>query len=530
MTKGSNQVKIKDLRARSRSDTYRRAQDRIRHHSFIDNSIEGIWRLDLEKPIPLELPALEQVELLYRYGYFGEANQALADQYGFDTPEEIIGFRLEAFMPWDMPSSIPLLKRVVEANYRLNNFETVEQDRYSNRKVFINNLAGEIKDGRLLRVWGTSKDITHQKQLEKEFRLHTQVFEQIPDACVIVEATSEKFAYINAAFTRITGYSASDIPDTKLSFLQGADTDPKTVSEIREAVASETSFKGEILNYKKDGTPFWNLMRISPIRNVDGAVTHYVGILSDITEQKHTQAMLLEQRNALAHLTRVATMGELTAALAHELNQPLTAILSNAQAGLRFLDRENPDVDEVREILSDIVADDKRAGEVMRRIRRLVKRDSRQFERLDINRLIEEVKMLVGNDLAIRHVNLSTLLAPELPAVQGDPIQLQQVILNLIINACHAVQHLNPDKRQIRVLTKMEDGHAIEISVIDSGRGIDEKILAHIFQPFFSTKEKGLGMGLAINRTIVEAHGGRLWAGNSPGDGAVFCVSLPIAH
>ena len=500
----------------------------MRQRSFIDNNVEGIWRIDLEKPMPLDLSAPEQVEWLYRYAYFGEANQALADQYGFDTPAEIIGFRLEKFLPRDLPNSILLLTQAAESNYSMNDSVSIERDRHGKNKVFLNNFMGEIEDGMLLRIWGTARDITQQKQLEEETHLRSAMFEQVPEGCVIVEAPSEKVIYLNEAFTRITGYTSSNIPGRKLSFLQGADTDPKTVSRIREAVAKQTSFRGEILNYKKDGTPFWNLMRISPIRNIEGIVTHYVGILSDITEHKQTQEKLHNQRVQLTHIARVATMGELTAALAHELSQPLTAILSNAQAGLRFLNQKDPNIDEVREILKDIVADDKRAGEVLRRIRRLVKRDSAQFEQLDINHLVEEVLALISNDLAIKQVKISAQLTPNMPALHGDTVQLQQVIINLVMNACQALKHLDSSKRRIKVSTRNLDNQTIEICVKDLGPGIDEKILSQIFQPFFSTKKGGLGMGLAINRTIIEAHGGRLWAENSPEHGAVFRITLPI--
>lgn len=506
------------------------SSDDLRHKSYIDDSVDGTWRIDFEEPISIDLPAAEQVELFYRHGYFGEGNLALAHQYGFDSPEQIAGFRLEEFLPRDLPTSIPLLIQLIESNYQAYEWETIEQDRHGNRKIFLNNAAGELEEGKLLCLWGTAKDITRQKQLEEEDRLRSAVFEQIPDACVIMEAKSEKYVYMNPAFTEITGYTAADLPAEKLSFLQGPDTDPDTVAQIRETLAAEATFNGEILNYRKDGTPYWNRIRISPIRDAGGAVTHYAGILSDITAQKQSQEELLAQRSQLAHVARVATMGELTAALAHELNQPLTAILSNAQAALRFLDREAPDVGEVREILQDIVADDKRAGETMHRIRRLVKRDSSRFERLDVNRLVEEVLALTRSDLVMKQLKIITQLTPDLPAVQGDAVQLQQIILNLVMNACQALQDMDAGERRVLITTGYTDNRAIEISVADSGPGIDEQMLEQIFEPFFTTKDDGLGMGLAINRTIIEAHRGRLWADNGTEQGAVFHVTLPVAR
>jgi PAS domain S-box-containing protein len=504
------------------------SSDNLRQKSFIEDSVDGTWRLDLEQPIPLDLPAAEQVELLYRHGYFGEANQALANQYGFDTPADIVGFRLEEFMPRDLPTSIPLLMRLANTNYHEQAWESIEQDRHGNKKVFLNNCGGEIGEGMLLRVWGTAQDITRQKQLEEETYLRSAMFEQVPDGCVIVDWPSEKSLYMNEAFTRITGYTAADISGKSLSCLQGSGTNPDTVAKIREALLHEQAFIGEILNYKKDGTPFWNLMRISPIRNTRAEVTHYVGILSDITESKRIQETLNEQRAQLARITRVASMGELSAALAHELNQPLTAILSNAQAAQRFLEKEDPDVGEVRDILKDIVSDDKRAGEVIYRIRQLIKQGSNLLEMLDINQVVNEVSALLSHELVTRQVQLSTRLAPDLPALHGDPVQLQQVILNLIMNASYALQGTDSGKRRIIITTQYQDNQTIEIKVTDSGPGIDEEILDQIFQPFFTTREEGMGMGLAITRTIIEAHGGRLWAENSPDRGAVFRITLPV--
>ncbi len=502
----------------------------LRYRTFIENSVACAWRIDFEEPISLDLPPMEQVELMYRYGYCGEANQTVATVCGFERPAEMIGVRLEEFLPRNLPTSIPFLARLAEANYCANGWASFEQDRYGNRKVFVNNCIGEFEDGTLLRVWGTSREVSREKQLEEEVYLRSQMFEQVPDGCVVVEVPPERIVYVNAAFTRITGYTVSEIRGEKLSFLQGAGTDPDVVAQIREALEQERSFMGVILNYKRDGTPFWNSMRISPIKDNTGVVTHYIGILTDITEQKRIQEDLYEQRAQLAHIARVAAMGELTAALAHELKQPLSAILMNAQAAQRFLDKENGSLDEVREILKDIVADDKRASEVLGRIRRLAKRDGSRSERVSVNQLVAEVHQLLSNDLAIKQVRFSAQLAPDLPAVQGDQVQLQQVILNLVINACQALEGQAWDKRRIMVATRSLDDQAIEVSVADSGRGVDEKILDRIFQPFFTTKDEGMGMGLAINRTIVEAHGGRLWAESGLDEGAVFRITLPIVR
>lgn len=502
----------------------------LRYSSFIDNNIECIWRVDLDQPILLGLPAEEQVELLHRHGYFAEVNQAMAEQYGFSTPEEVIGFRLTQAMPSDLPTTIPKLMQVVESKYRIKDWESIERDKFGNEKIFLNNLTGEISQGMLLRIWGSARDITRENDLERENQLRSEAFEQVSDGCVIVEALSERIIYLNKAFTKITGYAASDIPGEKLSFLQGPETDRDTVSKVRSAIASEQPFLGEILNYRKDGTAFWNQMRISPIRDAEGKATHFVGILSDITDSKRTRDKLHEQRQQLAHVGRVAVMGELTAALAHELKQPLAAILSNAQAAQRFLGQANPDLDELREILKDIVVDDKRAGEVIDRLLRMARKEGEDFQRIRINDLVEETHRLMLTDLAVKGLNARLQLTPRLPEVWGDPVQLQQVLVNLIMNACQEMQDLQQRARKLLLATRgLEDG-TVEISVADSGRGIDDKMLEGIFRPFYSTKDGGMGMGLAISRTLVESFGGKIRAENGPDQGAVFRIQMPAAQ
>lgn len=235
-------------------------------------------------------------------------------------------------------------------------------------------------------------------------------------------------------------------------------------------------------------------------------------------------------RNDLAHLSRVSLMGELSASLAHELNQPLTAILSNAQAATRFLQAEHPDLDTIRDIVRDIADDDRRAGEVIRRLRTLLMKGQPQLQPLRCNDIVETVLRVAMHDLEIRDVTVSTNLAADLPLVNGDAVQLQQVLLNLVINAADAMRALPAPDRRMTIAAAMREGMQVELSVSDRGHGIAEADLHAVFQPFFTTKAEGLGMGLSISRSIVEAHGGRLWAANNPGRGATFYVMLPAGR
>jgi PAS domain S-box-containing protein len=251
--------------------------------------------------------------------------------------------------------------------------------------------------------------------------------------------------------------------------------------------------------------------------------------IRDVTEHRRLEVDAQRSRDEIAHLSRVGVVTELSGSLAHELNQPLGAILSNTEAIRRLLTHERPDLAEVRAILNDIVADDQRAGEVIQRVRLLLRKGAVQPELLDVADVVRQVLRLAGRELADRGVVLHADLATGLPPVRGDRVQLQQVLLNLVMNATEAMADVPPDERVARVCAERLDGGGVRVSVSDNGPGIAPEMVEDIFQPFISTKPWGMGMGLAICRTIVTAHGGRLWVTNDPGAGATFQFTLPAA-
>jgi C4-dicarboxylate-specific signal transduction histidine kinase len=253
-------------------------------------------------------------------------------------------------------------------------------------------------------------------------------------------------------------------------------------------------------------------------------------VFANLLSRKQAELELQTLRDDLGHINRVATIGELTTTLAHELNQPLTAILSNAQAAQRLLESSAMDLEEVRAILADIVSDDNRAGAVIHRLHGLLKKGRSEFAKLDVNELMSEVARLVGGDVARHHVSLCLELAPRLPRVRGDRVQLQQVVLNLVLNGLDALRESATSDQTLLLRTATESSAAIRVAVRDSGHGIDPDDAEHIFQAFYTTKSAGLGMGLAIARSIVEVHGGRLAAENNPDGGATFFFTLPIGE
>ncbi len=262
-------------------------------------------------------------------------------------------------------------------------------------------------------------------------------------------------------------------------------------------------------------------------RSADGEKIRTFGVVRDITEQKRVEQEALELRNNLTHLTRVNTLGALSGSLAHELNQPLGIILSNAQAAQELLAQEPPDVAEVRAILTDIVAADRRAGGVIERLRSLLKHGQSLLQPLALNQIIEETVQLTQADLVGRGVSVIRELAPNLPPISGDRVQLQQVVLNLILNAADAMVANVPGTRRLHLQTLCHAGR-VRATVRDEGTGLPADP-EHLFQPFYTTKKQGLGLGLFICRSIVAAHHGQLWAEPHPECGAVFHFDLPAA-
>src|SRR5262245_6261362 len=274
-------------------------------------------------------------------------------------------------------------------------------------------------------------------------------------------------------------------------------------------------------------TERWFAMSVVPLNRPEGGavVSH-----TDISERKHAELEVQRSRQELAHFTRVSTMGELSASLAHELSQPLTGILTNAQAAQRFLNVTPPDLGELRTIVSDIISDDKRAAEVIQRLRELLRKDVPRPVVLDLNGLIRDVVRLLSSDAIIRNVTITLDLDPRPVTVSGDRVQLQQVVLNLIVNAMEAMADADGEDRIIVVRTKSTDVDAVHVAVQDAGPGLRDGTHDLVFEPFFTTKPAGMGMGLSIARSIIEAHGGVIWAANNPsGIGATFHFAMPVS-
>jgi two-component system sensor kinase FixL len=295
---------------------------------------------------------------------------------------------------------------------------------------------------------------------------------------------------------------------------------------IERARASSQTFEFEYRLLRPDGETRWLISRGRYLRNDAGRVNELIGVAIDVTAQVQADLQLRHWREELAHLSRVALMGEMSASLAHELNQPLAGIVSNAAAGQRFIDDGNITLSELRELLADISADGRRASEVVLGIRRMVKKSETIRQQMNLNDVVKKVAQIVNPDALLRGCEVKTSLEPTLSAIEGDPIQLQQALLNLVINACDAMRDAPPENRKVEITTEWNGDCAIRTSVRDYGVGISEETRERLFDPFFTTKPEGLGMGLAIVRSIVESHAGTVAAENVAGGGARFHFTL----
>jgi signal transduction histidine kinase len=261
----------------------------------------------------------------------------------------------------------------------------------------------------------------------------------------------------------------------------------------------------------------------SEMGNVD-----FVGAVMDVTSIRLAELELQNTRTELAHVMRVTSLGELTASIAHEVNQPLGAVVANAEACLGWLDRESPDLNEAHAAIERIVRDGHRAGEVIRRVRALIKKTDTHMAPLDVNEIVGEAMNIVEHELRRYRVSRRMELSGDLPAVLGDRIQLQQVLLNLMINSIEAMQPISDRRRELVIRSERDEAQQVRVTVMDCGIGLSTETANRIFDAFVTTKSSGMGMGLSICRSIIQAHGGRIWASANEPHGAAVQFTLPL--
>ena len=384
--------------------------------------------------------------------------------------------------------------------------------------------------GNIVKWYGSSTDIEDRKRAEEELRRSEAKLveaQRVSQTGSFVWNVSSGERIGSQEFFRILGYDDPRSVTFEM-ILQRAHPEDRALVELAIGRASRY---GKDLDYEHrllmpDGSVKYVHVVAHAVRDQADRL-EYIGAVVDVTATKQAEEKLLRAQAELAHVTRVTTLGELTASIAHEVNQPLTAVVANAEAGLRWLDRETPDLDAVRRSVRCVVNDGIRASEVVRRVRTLVNKSDIERAPIDIDHVVTEVIALIQRELISHRISLRTELAPSLPKILGDRVQLQQVIINLVMNGIEAMQSITDRPRVLVIQSAEDETHRVHVSVTDCGVGISAENANRLFDAFFTTKSSGMGMGLSICRSIIEAHGGRLSVSPNEGPGATFQFVLP---
>jgi PAS domain S-box-containing protein len=481
-----------------------------------------------------ELRALDSIPLqIWRSradGFTEYLNKRWLDYTGM-TLDQALGWRwLVAIHPDDLPGLRDTWGKVLasgkpgEAEARMRRFDGVY------RWFLLRAEPVHSKTGAVDAWYGTNTDIEDRKQAEQklgdsELDLR-QMAETIPE--MLWSATADgAIDYCNARLLHYTGVSANDIKGDGWTKLLHPDDIGNAAKAWQSCVATGAPYRVEVRTiHAPDRTYRWCVTNARPLLDEQGRVLKWHGTVVDMHDWKQAQEDLRNTQSELAHLTRVMTMGELAASIAHEINQPLASIVTSGETGLRWLARPAPDFDKVQELTKHMVADARRASEIIDRIRAVVAGRKVLLIQLSLDDIIEESMVFLKQDFQSRGISVSLDLAADLPQIVGDRTQLQQVIVNLANNAMQAMAESSD--RSILVRTMLSDPETVCCAVEDSGPGVDPATLPRLFDSFFTTREAGMGMGLPISRSIIEAHGGQIRAeNNSKLGGARFSFHLP---
>ncbi|HZC25293.1 MAG TPA: PAS domain-containing protein [Candidatus Binatia bacterium] len=457
-------------------------------------------------------------------------NKGWHEYTGF-SPEESHGWGWQAaFHPDDLPRLMEKWGKMLvsgesdEIEARLRRHDGVY------RWFLIRAQAFRDEAGNIIRWYGTSTDIEDRKRVEETLRDREQslrlILDGIAGLVAIMSATGEIEA-VNRQVLDYFGKSVEDMKGWSTSNAVHPDDLPGVISALTHSVETASLYDFDHRLRRADGVYRWFHARGVPLRDPEGHVLRWYVLLTDMDDRKRAEEELRTAHLELARVMRVMTMGPLTASIAHEVNQPISGIITNASTCLRMLDANPPNLEGARETARRTIRDGHRASDVVTRLRTLYSKKVPAVEPMDLNEATREVTALSATEIQKNGVTLRQEFAADLPPALGDRVQLQQVILNLLRNAADAMREVHDRPRELVVRTERDEGEQIRLSVKDSGVGLTPQAADKIFEPFYTTKNDGMGIGLSISRSIIEAHQGRLWVTRNDGPGTTFTFTLP---
>jgi PAS domain S-box-containing protein len=505
-----------------------------RYRVFIEQTSEGVWRCDVRVPIDTSLPEDQQIDLIYADSYLAECNNAMARMYGLDSAEQILGATLAELLPRSDPANIEYLRAFVRGGYRITDAESHELGRDGESRYFLNNMVGIVRDGHLIRAWGSQRDITGRKQTESALRASEQRYRALVTASSSLVWTTDpagRFVERQVSWEGYTGQPWAEHRD--LGWTNALHPDDREA--VRRAWQRRVREPGSM---HEDHARLWSvekndyrhvLGRAVPVLDGAGSVREWIGTVTDVEER-----WIAEER--LRRAERLETVGRLAGGIAHEANNQMSVILGSAQFVLR---REDiPDV--VREDVEHIQRAAERTAGITRQLLAFSRRQVLQPQVLDLNALVQRSEPILRRTLGERS-RLVVRPAGGLGRVKADPGQLEQVLLNLVLNAHDAMPDggtvtietsnvaLTPEYAALKPVATIVPGAHLLLSVGDTGIGMDRETVGRAFEPFFTTKPmgEGTGLGLATVYGIVKQSGGYIWVYSEPGQGTTFKIYLP---
>ncbi|MBA3658104.1 MAG: PAS domain S-box protein [Gemmatimonadales bacterium] len=523
----------KDITARKEAERQLRDSEE-RYRAFVNQSAEGVWRIEMDDAVPIALDEEAQLERFYAHGYLAECNDAMARMYGFERAAELVGARLGSLLPAADPHNLAYLRRFIRSGYRLADAESHEIDRAGQERYFLNNLVGTVEGARLVRAWGSQRDITERKLAEQTLRANEARTRFAVDASrlgVWELDLGTLTARCSDRFERIFGHATPSPGWTYARFLQQVHPDDRDDVDARfqQARRSGENWEFECRIERADGRERWIWGRSTHYRDPGGGVPLMLGGVRDISDHRRTE-------HELRRVDRMEVVGQLAGGVAHEANNQMSVVLGCAAfiAGTPGLPAPVlQDVEYIKEAAE-------RTANITRQLLAFSRRQVLHPEVLDLNALLEHVAPLLRRTLSPSQ-SLRLAVAHGLPAIRADRGQIEQVLFNLALNARDAMPSggtltlatsavtLREDDRRARGVEALRPGGYVRLAVSDTGAGMDRDTLARAFEPFFTTKTVGLGTGLGLATVygIVKQSGGYIAARSVPGEGTTFDIDLP---